>query len=309
MRETIRRKPLVLLALLATLFMTSGCQSTESSPVPAPSTVAEDQTIATVGGTAISRGQLLERLLSSHGTETLRSMMLAEAVKEEAKSLQVEVSSDELEQELRLMKQGYEDEDEFYKAMEEQLGMSREEVLEDARYRLLLEKLSIQGVTVTETEIDEYLREHSEEFQPRTQYQLAQIVVQTEKLAEGLLTRLTEGAEFGDLAREYSIDEFTADEGGELGWIEDQDPFESQAVFQAASEMQVGEVSGPIETDHGYVILRLDGRSEVQTRSEEDNRAEARRLLALGKAVSTKELEHSLLNKYHAEVKEPSLRP
>ncbi len=309
-RETIRREPLVLLALLVTMVMTSSCQSSSSKPISGESSpkesVVESDVVATIGKSAISRQSLLDQLLSIHGSQTLRSMMLLIAVQEEADSLKIEVKEDELEQELSHMKQGYEDEEQFYKAMNE-LGMDRNEVREDARYRLLLEKISIHNVTVNPSEVDAYLEEHRGEFLPLKSYQLAKIVVQTKELADGLLVQLAAGEDFAELARQYSIDEFTADEGGELGWVEEQDPFEAHEVLEAVSSMQVGETTGPIQTDQGYVVVRLDGRSESQTMSEEDMRKAIQHQVALGKAVSLRDLEQSLLTKYNADVKEPSL--
>ncbi|RED53070.1 peptidylprolyl isomerase [Cohnella lupini] len=320
MRETIRLfRPLVLLALLTTSVMTSGCMksdpSASSSPSPTPGgnnpreILDNDEIVATVGEVSISRRQLLDKLISAYGSQTLRSMMLLSAAEEEAKALRIVVSDEELDRELRNMQQGYEDEAQFYAAMNDQLGMNREEVREDARYRLIIEKISINGIVVTEHEIDSYLEEHEEELQPKKQYEWAQIVVETEQQANELLQKLADGDDFGELARNYSLDEFTADDGGKMGWIEDQDPFESPSVLHAIAEMQVGELGGPVPTDEGYVIVRLDGRSQIQTRSEEDIRAEARRLLALGKTVSMRDLEEALLVKYDADVKEPALRP
>ncbi|WP_239619014.1 peptidylprolyl isomerase [Cohnella mopanensis] len=313
MRETIRRKPLVLLALLATSVIATGCNS-ESNPTPISSesiskeTIVKGDIVATIGDSNITRQQLLDQLLSVYGSQTLRSMMLQKAVNEEAKISQIVVTDEELEQELRLMQQGYEDEDQFYEAMDEQLGMNREQVREDARYRLLLEKLSIRDISVSPTEIDSYLEEHREQLQPRKKYQWAQIVVQTAEQANGLLDRLAEGEDFAQLARRYSMDEFTAEDGGNVGWIEDQDPFEAPAVMDAVSAMHVGETTGPIHVDQGYVIVRLDGKQEMQTKTEEEIRTEVRRQLALGKAVSTRELEQALLIKYRADVKDDSLR-
>ncbi|RKP45403.1 hypothetical protein D7Z26_25430 [Cohnella endophytica] len=316
MRETIRQKPLVLLALLAILAMITGCKSSgTSAPSPSPGGTApqtnatEDDIVATIEGSSFSRQQLIDRLLSTYGAHTLRSMMLLEAVKEEANSLGVEVTDAELEQELRQMKQGYESEEAFYREMEEQLGMNREEVLEDARYRLLLEKLSIRDVKVTPSEIDRYIDEHREDFVPRRQYRLSQIIVQTKGQAEDLLASLTKGADFAELARTYSVDEFTADEGGDAGWIEAGDPFTDPGIMQAATDMQVGDVTGPVKTDQGYAIVKLEGRSEIKTRSESEIRSAAERQIALGKAVPMKDFEQSLLDKYHAEVKDRILRP
>jgi foldase protein PrsA len=314
MRETIRHWPLVLLALLAVLILTPGCMSNpDSVPVPTVSipteTIAKDEIIAQVGNVDISRQQLLDRLLSAYGTQTLRELMLSEAVKEEANSLGIIVSDEELTQELHLMSQGYEDEQQFYKAMDEQLNMSREEVLEDARYRLVLEKLSIHDVNVTQSEIDLYLEQHRDEFEPRKQYRIAHIVVENKEDANQIVSQLAGGTDFGTLALSHSLDEFTADEAGDLGWIEDQDPFEAPEVLQAAASMQVGEVAGPIQTEQGYEIVQLNGRKEMGSKTNEEIRMEVWRQLALGKAVSMKDLEQTLLEKYNAKVMEPSLLP
>lgn len=316
MRETIRHSPLVLLALLTTLMILSGCKSepsaeSPSSIPPGGSTPKEtnsgDDAIAVIGGTPITRQQLLDRLLSEYGAQTLRSMMLALAVEQEANALQLKVTDEELEQELRVMRQGYDSEEQFYAAMSEQLGMNREEVREDAKYRLLLEKLSVRNVEVTEAEIDRYMEENRAQFEPRHQYQLAIIVVDDGETADSVLSQLAGGADFGAMARQYSLDEFTADEGGELGWVEDQDPFLEPELLEAAGAMEVGDMTGPIATDRGYVILQLSGRSVVEPKAPEDAREEVRRLLALGKAPSMQNFEQSLLEKYGATVKDPAL--
>lgn len=315
MRETKRHwRPLVLGALLGAWMSLSGCTSDPSSESPSPigsppgETGTVGNVIASIGGVSITRDQLTDRLLQDHGAQTLRTMLLVEAVNKEAEKLRVTVTEDELAEELRNMRQGYESEQQFYDAMKEQLGLSREEVREDARYRLLLEKLAIRNVNVTEEEIDRYIEEHREEFEPHRQYRLAQIVVKDEADAESILSQLDGVADFGVLARRYSLDEFTADSEGDLGWVEEQDPFEDPEVLRFAASMEVGQVTGPISTGQGYVILQLNGIREVSQKPREDIRTQVRRQLALERAGSLRELEQSLLTKYGAEIKDPALR-
>ncbi|WP_336366814.1 SurA N-terminal domain-containing protein [Marinobacter sp. C2H3] len=68
--------------------------------------------------------------------------------------------------------------------------------------------------------------------------------------------RLADGESFGDLAKEYSIDTATADKGGELGYagrgVYDQD-FEN-ALFG----LKEGEVSGPVKTQFGVHLIKLE---------------------------------------------------
>ena len=319
MRETIRLWPLVLLALFT--WVVAGCDSTSpaatASPTPSPgsatptpvsSGAAQGDIVARVGGTTITRAQLADRLLTEYGKQTLRELMLAAAVDQEAAALRLEVSPDELARQLTEMRQGYESEEQFYEAMRDQLGMSGEDVRNEARYRVLTEKLTLLGIDVSKAEIDRYIAEHPELTAAKRYYELAQIVVADEKTANQLLAQLEGGAAFGALAERYSADEFTAGSGGDLGWIEDQDPFMDPDVLRTASELEVGQVTGPIETGNGYVIVALNGRRQEDAPSPEAIRAEARRQAALGKAVPVRELERKLLDKYGAEVLDDKLR-
>lgn len=84
-------------------------------------------------------------------------------------------------------------------------------------------------------------------------------------VAREVRDRAASGADFDALAREYSEDQGTASQGGDLGWFgRDQmvAPFDS-AVFS----LQVGQVSDVVETPFGLHIIKLDDR-EVPALSE-----------------------------------------
>ena len=64
------------------------------------------------------------------------------------------------------------------------------------------------------------------------------------------------GADFAALAQANSADPGSKDNGGELGWVE-------RGVMVGAFEdalfaMQAGEIAGPVETDFGFHVLKLD---------------------------------------------------
>ncbi|WEK54301.1 MAG: peptidylprolyl isomerase [Candidatus Cohnella colombiensis] len=311
MRETTRLVPLVLLTLF--ILIVSGCQSEdkEQSGASNPSTQlpkesvetgSVEEVIATVGDTSITRKQLLDRLLTEYGQQTLRALMLTAVVEQEAKSLQLTVTDDELMQELANMSHGYESEDEFYAVMQEQLGMEPSDVREDARIRLLLEKIATRDIEVLDVEIDEYIADHREQFETRYRYLLAQIVLDDETIADQVLSQLKGGADFGAMAERYSLDEFSAEDGGSLGWIDDLDPFVDRAILRTVSSMNVGEIRGPIDTGLGYVIIVLMGRGVIDPKPIEQARQEVRYTLALGKVDSMQGVEQALLDKYKAHV-------
>lgn len=92
-------------------------------------------------------------------------------------------------------------------------------------------------------------------------------------LAESLRARIAEGESFEELAAEYSDDPVSAEQGGDLGWIEPEDmvaTFE-EALYQLG---QVGDVSEPVETQFGWHLIRLDEIRPPQGKSFEEARQE-----------------------------------
>ena len=80
-----------------------------------------------------------------------------------------------------------------------------------------------------------------------------QIVVATREAADAVMERLTAGADFADLARETSIDS-SRDSGGDLGFF---GPGEMILEFeQAAMDLEVGELSGVVQTPMGFHIIK-----------------------------------------------------
>jgi len=90
--------------------------------------------------------------------------------------------------------------------------------------------------------------------------------------AESLLKRAKAGEDFSKLAKEFSQDPGSAAQGGDLGWSE-------RKVFvgpfgDAAFSMKVDEIQGPVKTQFGYHILKLDGIQPPAVKSFDASRAE-----------------------------------
>jgi peptidyl-prolyl cis-trans isomerase D len=92
------------------------------------------------------------------------------------------------------------------------------------------------------------------------------------KLADEVFTQAKAGKDFAALAKQYSQDPGSADKGGDLGWADRQQfvgPF-ADALFG----MNVGEIRGPVKTQFGYHIIRLDEVQAGKTKPLEAVRAE-----------------------------------
>jgi peptidyl-prolyl cis-trans isomerase C len=88
-----------------------------------------------------------------------------------------------------------------------------------------------------------------------TEYNAAHILVETREEAAEIAGLLADGADFAELARERSTGP-TGPQGGDLGWF---GPGMMVAPFEAAVvALEPGQVSGPVQTQFGWHVVRLN---------------------------------------------------
>lgn len=116
---------------------------------------------------------------------------------------------------------------------------------------------------VTEEEIKQYYEDNKDQFAKRD---ASHILVADEKTAKEVKDKLDKGADFAALAKEYSKDTANAANGGELGTFS-----RGQMVKEfedAAFSLKEGEISGPVKTQFGYHIIKVNKIAD----SIEDNK-------------------------------------
>ena len=94
----------------------------------------------------------------------------------------------------------------------------------------------------------------------------------TKAKAESILKRAQGGEDFSKLAKEFSQDTGSGAQGGDLGWSERKvwvAPF-----ADAAYSMKEGEIRGPVKTQFGYHILKLDGIQPATVKTFEQSRSD-----------------------------------
>ena len=151
-----------------------------------------------------------------------------------------------------------------------------------------------RAMTVSDAQIAEYYQSHQSEFGKDEQVRARHILIKPKNLDDAgwreAQNRVRElavraqlpGADFPALARELSDDEGTKSAGGDLGWFGKGrmvKEFE-QAVFALVE----GEVSGPVKSQFGYHVIKLEGRQASGTRPLDEVRSQVRDKLAEGLA-------------------------
>ena len=97
-------------------------------------------------------------------------------------------------------------------------------------------------------------------FDGETEYNASHILVETREEAASLVEQLNAGADFAELAQEFSTGP-TGPNGGNLGW------FAAGVMVQPFSEAVEGmtpeTVSGPVQTQFGWHVIRLNETRET----------------------------------------------
>lgn len=126
-----------------------------------------------------------------------------------------------------------------------------------------------EKISVTDEEVDEYYRDHKEEFRVEESFQMREIVLTAEgrtkeELAEAkekLMADLESGMAFNELVIKYSQAPSRFNDGL-IG------PFKRGDLIKELEEallaLEEGEVSRPIETAAGVHILKLEGLTKAE---------------------------------------------
>ncbi|HET8551792.1 MAG TPA: SurA N-terminal domain-containing protein [Gammaproteobacteria bacterium] len=131
-----------------------------------------------------------------------------------------------------------------------------------------------KNIPVKEDKLHELYQQQKQKFVKQAQRKAAHILIapkgkgpkadaQAKAKAESILKKLHHGADFAKLAKKYSDDPGSAKHGGDLGWVQRGEmvkPFE-KALF---SIDKVGEVVGPVKSQYGYHIIKLEGVRKPQ---------------------------------------------
>ena len=122
------------------------------------------------------------------------------------------------------------------------------------------------------------------------------ILVATGEEAEDVIRRLSEGGDFGAIARAESLDRATAPLGGEIGWFTR--AMMAPGFSEVAFSTTVGELARPFQTEFGWHVIEvLDRRSTraVPFSEVQDNIAEFLRLRAIDRTLRDLEEESQVV--------------
>jgi foldase protein PrsA len=228
-----------------------------------------------------AKQQLLDRLIET-------KLLLLEA-RDQKIEIQDSVVEANATKEIETLKAQFPDPEVFAKQLEaehltlEELTTQRKQIVREnmQRQRLLQNKLAEfkEGASLSDEQLKAYFNEHPQEFLSPARARVRQMFfghpdtslpsemfnrqdAQARGKAEKALASVRSGRDFGAVAREWSEHKASAEQGGEIGWIEQGDtglPEFEKAVFE---RLKVNEVSGVIDSARGFFIIQVEERQK-----------------------------------------------
>ncbi|WP_411334269.1 peptidyl-prolyl cis-trans isomerase [Metabacillus indicus] len=251
-----------------------------------PASNGSSESIASVGDKEITREQWMAELEDRFGRETLEEMINFTVVEELAEKHDIRIPDEELERELTMYKS-------MYNSLDNEQLSEDGELREQIRYSMLLEELLTKDVEIPEKELKAYYESNQDLYSIKDTYHLFHIVTKTEAEAKKVIEELEGGSSFEALAAEKSIDEFSANEGGDLGYVSSENDYLPAQYIEEAEMLKKDKWSKPIKSESGYSVILLKEKVNGVQYSFEEAKNQIRRQIALEQmesAVSVKPL-------------------
>ena len=211
-----------------------------------------------------------------------------------ARKLGMEATDGEVEDKFTEFKTPY-TEDEFQRQLKDR-GVTTNDLKDDLRRQITVQKLLnrevVGKISITDQDITDFYNQNRAQFNvAEAQYRIAQILVtphkdpqlhnrknddattdvEARRKSAALLQQLATGADFTQLAMDYSEDPATASSGGDLGYVPESSLNQSDpALKRTVVSLKVGQVSPIISLKDGYHILKLMARESPGQRQISD---------------------------------------
>jgi foldase protein PrsA len=213
--------------------------------------------------------------------EVMQFLIQGEWVQQEADKRGIKVKPAELQKALEDQKKQVFPNDKQYKQFLKTSGMTEDDVLFRVKLNELQQRLT-QNVTeeaakVSDEDISAYYDKNKKRFAQPERRDLRVVLTKTEAKANQAKKALDSGDSFKEVVKKYSIDEASKSQGGLLPAVSEgqQEKAFDTAIFDAKK----GEVEGPVKTQFGWYVFRVDKVTEASQQTLEESKDTIKNLL------------------------------
>jgi peptidyl-prolyl cis-trans isomerase D len=190
----------------------------------------------------------------------------------------------------------------YYDAHQTELTRDEQRII---RYLLVDTSRLRRLLEVDPVEIDEYYQSHSDEFIEGEKARVRHVLIRVDpnanqsdkaeaKLtADSVAEMARKGADFAELASKHSDDPGSKDQGGDVGWFGRGQMV--SAFEEAAFGAKPGEIVGPVESEYGYHIIKVEGFRPESQKPLDEVREQVRFSIIEGRSAAEAELRATAL--------------
>jgi foldase protein PrsA len=223
---------------------------------------AEDAAVAVVNGTPITEKAFTDRLKAQYGYSTLEQMIEEVALQQAADKGGAKVADDAIAKRIADMQAGIEARSSVtglnFASWLAGQNLTLASLKTQVRLEMLMEALVKDKVKVTQAQVSDFYAKSRDQFHEPEQVKVSHICVKTKDEAEKIRADILGGKKsFADAARDFSIDPYSKNTGGDLGFVVAGDDPLQVAAFALQKD---GELSPVIQSKMGFHVLKRDAR-------------------------------------------------
>lgn len=216
---------------------------------------------------------------SSLEPQVLRDLIDETLQAEEAERLNIRITNKEMSNALSRIERSNNIPQGSFENMMESNGISAKAALSQIRSSIIWQKFIgrrvVPTIEISEDEVDKVIqRIHS--VKGKIQYHINEVLLSVDEvsqkqtihyLANQLVNRIRNGTDIKKIARQFSTSASAAI-GGDIGWIQEGEL--NDKANQAIYNLKVGDVTNPIFTQDGYLILQIKNKRKLKSIEKED---------------------------------------
>lgn len=277
-----RAKNIFIMLLLALAVLTTGCQGQDNQVASKDMVAKIDKKVITVENYNKQLAIFKKNYESQYGDKiwsidvggktflsavkenVLDKLITDEVITTYLQNKKVEIDEKEVEKQYKVYQENIKNQEEFKKFLEEN-KIDEASIKEQIRTELYVKKFQeemLKEVALTDEKLKKYYDEHSKEYNIE-QVKASHILLEKEEEAKKVLEKVKAGEDFAKLAKEFSKDPGSGQQGGDLGYF--QRGMMVPAFEEVAFSLEKGKTSDLVKTQFGYHIIKvIDKKVEVK---------------------------------------------
>jgi foldase protein PrsA len=214
--------------------------------------------------------------------QVMSFLILSTWADQEAPKQGIKVTDKEVQDQIdQAKKQAFPNPADFQKFLQRS-GLTEADVFFQQRTQLLQQKIT-QKVTkgkdkVTDQQVRTYYDKNKQRFAQPERRDLRIVLTKSQARAEQAKKAIQSGQSFASVAKKFSIDQASKNQGGKLAGVSKGQ--QEQALDTAIFSAKKGELVGPVKTQFGWYILEVTGITPGKQQSLQQSEPSIKQILA-----------------------------